>query len=76
MSDEPTNDKINIFNTLGRRLNHILDNVGSKKGHGRLSEFHAFLQINLDKELKYSTVRAWFDKSSPPMKKLSQSLRY
>ena len=63
----------NEFDTPGERLNHILDQIGFKKGRGRVTEFQAYLTSAAPdnfSDLKYSTVRSWFQYHAPPMRKI------
>lgn len=67
-------DAPEAFNSPGERLNHILDKVGFKGGHGRVAEFHLYLKETKCEDfgdLKYSTVRSWFDDHSPVMRKVN-----
>ena len=61
------------FESPGERLNHILDYIGFKQGRGRVAEFQNFL-INTSpktfEDLKYTTVRSWFQENAPPMRKI------
>ncbi|MFK5893940.1 MAG: hypothetical protein QM504_12030 [Pseudomonadota bacterium] len=62
------------YKTKGQRLSHILDVAGFKHGHGRMSEFQVYLASKRSEvfhNLKYTTVKAWFSDSSPPMDKIS-----
>jgi hypothetical protein len=61
------------FCAPGGRLGHLLDRIGFKAGHGRINEFRAYLVAaspDVFSDLKYSTVRGWFQDSSPPMRKI------
>jgi hypothetical protein len=64
---------INLYKTPGERLSHILDQIGFKSGRGRVTDFQGYL-VNTSpkhfKDLKYSTVRAWFRDHAPPMRKI------
>jgi hypothetical protein len=70
-----TNHQINSdrYNTPGDRLSHILDQVGFKQGRGRVIDFQNYLTSTSPKyfkDLKYTTVRAWFQDHAPPMRKI------
>lgn len=72
-SEEQTTDS-GSFETPGARLNHVLDKFGFKEGHGRVAEFHQFLIKESPEnflDLKYTTVRSWFDDHSPVMRKIN-----
>lgn len=58
--------------TPGDRLNRILDQAQFQKFRGRSVELFDFLNKHCpeDWDLKASTVRSWFSKSAPPMKKI------
>lgn len=61
------------FELPGERLNHILDQIGFKQGRGRVADFQNFLtEQSPDQfpELKYTTVRSWFQEHAPPMRKI------
>lgn len=61
------------YTTAGERLSHILDQVRFKKGRGRVKNFHLYLmaqQPSFFGELKYTTVRSWFQDSAPQMSKI------
>lgn len=63
----------NEFYTTGERLNHILDKIGFKHGRGRVTEFHSYLkeyEVEVFNDLKYTTVRSWFQDHTPKMKKI------
>jgi len=63
------------YETKGERLSHILDMIGFKQGHGRITELHNHLlnkRLESLSELKYMTVKSWFGDSCPPMKKIKQ----
>jgi hypothetical protein len=68
------NQKITgTYNTPGERLSHILDQLGFKQGRGRVIEFQNYLTSTSPKyftDLKYTTVRAWFQDHAPPMRKI------
>lgn len=55
----------------GERLSRILDEAGFSRTRGRAADFFSFLDemCPSDWSLRPSTVRSWFAKSSPPMKK-------
>jgi hypothetical protein len=62
-----------VFNTPGERLSHILDQIGFKQGRGRVIDFQNYLTSTSPKyfkDLKYTTVRAWFQDHAPPMRKI------
>ena len=56
----------------GERLNRILDQARFKRVRGRSVDLYEFLNKHCPDEwdLKLSTVRSWFSKSAPPMKKI------
>lgn len=61
------------FSSRGERLSHILDKIGFKEGRGRVADFRTFLvskKPDVFEDLKYTTVRAWFQDSAPPMVKV------
>jgi hypothetical protein len=61
------------YNTPGNRLSHILDQIGFKQGRGRVIDFQNYLtgtSPKYFKDLKYTTVRAWFQDHAPPMRKI------
>jgi hypothetical protein len=61
------------YNTPGDRLSHILDQIGFKQGRGRVIDFQNYLTRTSPKyfkDLKYTTVRAWFQDHAPPMRKI------
>ncbi|MBL4863158.1 MAG: hypothetical protein JKY09_09115 [Crocinitomicaceae bacterium] len=62
------------FEISSDRLKHILDKLGFHSGRGRTKNFHEILKENspdIFKELKYTTVRSWFQGStSPSMEKV------
>ncbi|MCG8330640.1 MAG: hypothetical protein MI974_23285 [Chitinophagales bacterium] len=71
------NTKRNIntetFELPGERLNHLLDQIGFKQGRGRVTNFQNYLtekSPNLFSDLKYTTVRSWFQEHAPPMRKI------
>jgi signal recognition particle subunit SEC65 len=60
-------------NFPGDRLSTILDQIGFKKGRGRVLDFQNYLRDASPKDfkdLKYTTVRAWFQCHAPPMRKI------
>jgi hypothetical protein len=67
LEDESENQQI-----AGDRLNKILDQAGFKRIRGRSADLFDFLNKHCPDEwdLKASTVRSWFHKSAPPMKKI------
>jgi hypothetical protein len=57
----------------GDRLSIILDQIGFKQGRGRVIDFQNYLRDRSPKDfkdLKYTTVRAWFQGHAPPMRKI------
>jgi len=56
------------------RLKHTLDKLGFRDGRGRTKGFHAYLvekRPDIFKDLKYTTVRSWFQgQNSPLMEKI------
>jgi hypothetical protein len=57
----------------GDRLSLILDRIGFKQGRGRVIDFQNYLKETSPenfKDLKYTTVRAWFQDHAPPMRKI------
>jgi DNA-binding NarL/FixJ family response regulator len=63
------------FVTPGDRLNRMLDIIGFKQGRGRVIELQKTLSENCPSifgNLKYSTVRSWFQEHTPPMRKLER----
>lgn len=70
VSKEEAKDR---FSITGARLNHILDNIGFKQGRGRVKELQIYLQEHAPEifgELKYTTVRSWFQNHLPHMRKI------
>lgn len=66
------------FDLAGDRLNHILDQIGFKQGRGRVVEFQSYLidkAPNVFSDLKYTTVRSWFQEHSPPMRKIDAAMQ-
>lgn len=62
-----------LYQTTGERLNHLLDQIGFKSGRGRMAAFQTFLseqEPEVFSDLKYTTVRSWFQDHAPPMKKV------
>lgn len=62
------------MNKTGERLNHILDLIGFRVGRGRIPDFQEYVikkELPELGDLKYSTVRSWFNNHAPPMKKVS-----
>lgn len=62
-----------LYATAGERLSHILDLIGFKDGRGRVTTFQAYLiehQPEAFADLKYTTVRSWFQEHAPPMRKM------
>ncbi|PCJ88250.1 MAG: hypothetical protein COA54_03000 [Thiotrichaceae bacterium] len=61
------------FAESGKRLNHLLDQIGFKAERGRVAFFQKYL-IERKPEtfdgLNYNTVRSWFNNSSPSMIKI------
>lgn len=75
-----TNSKTEIepFKIAGDRLNEVLDQIGFKKGRGRMADFQNYLMDKspeIFSDLKYTTVRAWFLDSSPPMRKIDAIIK-
>ncbi|WP_444928308.1 hypothetical protein ACJJI4_24085 (plasmid) [Microbulbifer sp. TRSA002] len=76
------NTEHDAFGLAGNRLNHILDQIGFRQGRGRMAEFQSYLTDkapNIFGDLKYTTVRSWFQEHSPPMRKIDaaiQALQY
>lgn len=61
------------YNSPGDRLSHILDQIGFKQGRGRVRDFQSYLtdsRPDFFSDLKYTTVRSWFQESAPPMLKI------
>jgi hypothetical protein len=57
----------------GDRLSTLLDRIGFKQGRGRILDFQNYLRYTSPKDfkdLKYTTVRAWFQGHAPPMRKI------
>jgi hypothetical protein len=68
-----TQNKTDTYNNPGDRLAHILDQIGFKQGRGRVIDFQNYLTRTSPKQfkdLKYTTVRAWFQDHAPPMHKI------
>ena len=70
-----TNQDVNseAFITPGERLNYLLDQIGFKQGRGRVAEFQTFLMEQSPEsfaDLKYTTVRSWFQEHAPAMRKI------
>lgn len=64
---------IELYNTPGDRLSHILDQIDFKKGRGRVIDFQNYLTKTSPNDfsgLKYTTVRSWFRGHAPPMRKI------
>lgn len=78
LSDITKTSRDSLFEAAGGRLTHILDRLGFKSGRGRVTEFHSFLTASSPEDfsdLSYSTVKSWFQDSSPPMKKMDAVFR-
>ncbi|MGD8909009.1 MAG: hypothetical protein PVI92_06630 [Chromatiales bacterium] len=63
----------NNHDSPGNRLSLILDQIGFKQGRGRVIDFQTYLKKTSPqffKDLKYTTVRAWFQDHAPPMRKI------
>jgi hypothetical protein len=61
------------YDLPGDRLSTILDQIGFKQGRGRVLDFQNYLRDTSPKDfkdLKYTTVRAWFQNHAPPMRKI------
>ena len=61
------------YDSPGDRLSHILDQIGFKQGRGRVRDFQSYLtdsRPDFFSDLKYTTVRSWFQESAPPMLKI------
>lgn len=57
----------------GDRLNYLLDQIGFISGRGRVVAFQNYLIENaadMFEDLKYTTVRSWFQEHAPPMRKI------
>jgi hypothetical protein len=68
------NGKETLFDTPGKRLVHLLDQIGFQKDRGIITDLHTYLlntQPDDFSDLSYGTVRAWFAENSPPMKRMS-----
>lgn len=66
------------FASPGDRLNYILDFVGFHEGRGRVSEFKTLLETQSPDEfvdLKYTTVRSWFNDNAPTMRKIDAIIK-
>lgn len=67
------NTNTEAFESPGERLNHLLDQIGFKQGRGRVADFQSYLtekSPGLFSDLKYTTVRSWFQEHAPPMRKI------
>lgn len=65
------------FGRAGDRLNHILDQIGFKKGRGRVVDLRNYLfekAPEIFSDLKYTTVRSWFKDHAPSMHKINASI--
>lgn len=65
------------FDSPGDRLNHILDKAGFRSGRGRVTEFQSYLaetSPELFKDLKYGTVKSWFQQATPTMRRIGSVL--
>jgi len=72
------NTSTETFESPGDRLNHILDQIKFKQGRGRVSEFKNYLAERLldgASDLKYTTVRSWFQEHAPPMRKIDDIMQ-
>jgi len=72
------NTELEAFELPGERLNHILDQIGFKQGRGRVAEFQNYLaekSPGVFADLKYTTVRSWFQEHSPPMRKIDAAIQ-
>lgn len=62
------------LDTTGKRLNHLLDLIGFHPGHGRVKALYDYLCLDAEgaglDNVKYNTVRAWFEKHAPRMRKI------
>jgi hypothetical protein len=75
-TNKKTEDEPYLF--PGDRLSHILEIINFKQGRGRqgrgrVTDFHSFLiksQLEVFSDLKYTTVRSWFQESAPSMLKI------
>lgn len=72
------NTELEAFELPGDRLNYILDQIGFKQGRGRVADFQNYLaekSPSVFTDLKYTTVRSWFQEHSPPMRKIDAIIK-
>ena len=66
-------NSIEVLESPGDRLNHLLDQIGFRQGRGRVTDLQSYLaekSPDLFSDLKYTTVRSWFQEHAPPMVKV------
>lgn len=61
------------FDTTGKRLAHILDKAGFRRGRGRMQELHELLMArrpDLFADVSFNTIRSWFRDHAPHVHKI------
>lgn len=72
-STENTIEASQSFSTTGKRLAHILDKAGFKRGRGRMQELHALIKArrpDLFADVSFNTIRSWFRDHAPHVQKI------
>ena len=62
-----------LYLEAGNRLEHILETIGFDMGRGHIRRFYELLRLSNSPELrdlKFRTVRAWFQQNAPAMRKI------
>ena len=71
------NEARHTFEHAGERLDHILEIVNFASGRGRVNKLYELLKESSPDvfgDIKYSTVKSWFQGKTPPIKKLQEAL--
>lgn len=72
MNKKSNKEEVDFEESPTTRLNHILDEIDFPSGEGRINKLHKYLLEYGDESLQnigYTSVRAWFRDSAPPMSK-------
>lgn len=72
-STDNTIETSQSFSTTGKRLAHILDKVGFKRGRGRMQELHTLIKArrpDLFLDVSFNTIRSWFRDHAPHVQKI------
>lgn len=72
-SIDNTVEKSPSFSTTGKRLAHILDKAGFKRGRGRMQELHNLIKAkrpDLFLDVSFNTIRSWFRDHAPHVQKI------